>query len=122
DLIGFGSVMRGVLPKEYNPSLPAALDQWLFVKTTQTWFPRYGSPPQPADMDLTFHTPRRYHFASIGRLLETHTDGDVLTTHWVTERPTDGACFNLGGFGAVKMVPVWVQAHRDARRQLRTLL
>ena len=122
DLIGFGSVMRGVLPKEYNPDLPAALDQWLFVKTTQTWFPRYGSPPQPADMDLTFHTPRRYHFASIGRLLETHTEGDVLTTHWVTERPTDQACFNLGEFDEVKLGPVTVQVNSDAHRQLSLLL
>jgi len=122
NLIGFGSVMRGVLPREYDPRLPAALDHWLFVKTSQTWFPRYGTPPQPADMELTFHTPRKYRFVSIGRMLETHTEGDVVTTHWVTEQPTDQACFNLGEFDEVKLGPVTVQVNSDAHRQLSLIL
>lgn len=127
DLIGFGSVMREFLPRDYDPRLPAALDHWLFVKTSQGWFPRYGSPPQSADMDLTFHTPRKYHFASIGRLVENHTEGDVVTTHWVTEQPTDQACFNLGEFDEVKInradaPPVTVQVNTDAHRQLNLIL
>jgi len=62
------------------------------MRDPNTWFPRLGSPTygalQAADMDLTFHTPDRYRLASIGRLVESRTDGAVQTTHWVTERPT----------------------------------
>jgi peptidase M1-like protein len=130
DLIGFGSVMRQILqqlPDSHDPRLPAALDHWLYVKTSTYWFPRYGSPPQAADVDLTFHTPKRYHFAAIGHLADSREDGDVVTTHWVTERPADQVCFNLGEFEELRIAqpgvpPVTVQINGDAHRQLGQLL
>lgn len=130
DLIGFGSVMREILqqlPNSHDPRLPAALDHWLYVKTSTFWFPRYGSPPQAADVDMIFHTPKRYHFAAIGHLADSREDGEVTTTHWVTERPADQVCFNLGEFEEVRIAlpgvpPVTVQVNSDAHRQLGQLL
>jgi peptidase M1-like protein len=130
DVIGFGSVMRELLqqlPNSHDPRLPAALDHWLYVKTSTFWFPRYGSPPQPADVDMVFHTPRRFRFAAIGQLRDSLANGDMLTTHWVTERPADQVCFNLGEFEEVRIAqpgipPVTVQVNADAHRQLGQLL
>jgi peptidase M1-like protein len=130
DVIGFGSVMRQILqqfPDSHDPRLPSALDHWLYVKTSTYWFPRYGSPPQAADVDMTFHTPKRYRFAAIGQLTDSTVNGDVQTTHWVTERPADQVCFNLGEFDELRIAqqgvpPVTVQVNTDAHRQLGILL
>lgn len=69
---------------------------WAFIKSTALWFPRYGA--QAVDMDMTFHTPRKLRFASVGRRVESSEDDDVRTTRWVTERPTRHASFNIGEF------------------------
>jgi hypothetical protein len=127
DLIGSGSVMRELLPAHRDPRFPPALDKWLFVKSSTWWFPRYGFPPQAADVDLTFHAPKRYRLASIGQLLESRVDGNVQTTHWVTERPADQVCFNLGEFEEFQITragipPVTVQMNADGHRQLSRLL
>lgn len=127
DLIGSGSVMREFLPAQRDPRYPPALDRWLFVKSSTWWFPRYGLPPQAAEVDLTFHAPKRYRLASIGQLVESRLDGNVQTTHWVTERPADQVCFNLGEFEEFKITragipPVTVQMNTDAHRQLSQLL
>lgn len=127
DLIGFGSIMRDVLPTGYHPGLPTALDKWLFVKSSSSWFPRYGVPFQPANVELTFRTPKKYHFSSIGQLMDTKVEGDVQTTRWVTERPTDQVCFNVGEFDELHvnrpgLPPVTVQTNADAHRQLNALI
>ena len=91
------------------PGVPAPVVQpsatpntWYFMKDPETWFPRFGDVTYgdlpAADMDMTFHSPSRYRFATVGRLVESHTDGGVQTTHWVTERPTPVASFNVGDF------------------------
>jgi hypothetical protein len=100
------------------------------MKDPNTWFPRgarssYGE-LQAADMDLTFHTPSKYQFASIGRLVESHTDGDVQTTDWVTERPTAEASFNIGAFEESqirdpRIPPVTLQVNGDGHRALRAM-
>lgn len=127
DVIGSGSVMDQFLPTgAIRFRLPPAMDQWLFVKTSQTWFPRYGA-EQPAIMDLTFHVPKRYRLVSVGRLMDSRVDGDVATTHWVTDRPADQVCFNLGDFEELKITdpripPVTVQVNAEAHRHLDELL
>jgi hypothetical protein len=129
DLIAFGSVMEAFLPSildRRRAALPPALDRWFFVKESQTWFPRYGS-FQPATVDLTFHTPRRYQLATIGRLTDSLVEGDVRTTHWVSERPADQVCFNVGEFQELHITdpsipPVTVQVNSEGHRLLTQLL
>lgn len=123
DLIGFGSIMEQFMPVGVPRfQLPPLMDQWLFVKSSQDWFPRYGH-RQAGTVDLTFHTPKRYQIASIGQLVDSRVDADVATTHWVLDRPTDQICFNLGEFREVKITdpripPVTVQMNDDAHRRL----
>ncbi|HYT05640.1 MAG TPA: M1 family aminopeptidase [Gemmatimonadales bacterium] len=136
DLIGhirlYEQLLQRRRPNRYAPS--PALDTWLFVKASQTWFPRYAAANpryadwQAADMDLTFHTPTRYRFASVGRLVGApRVEGDVETTQWVTERPASEVCFNLGTFEELKIAdpripPVIVQINAEGHRQLDQLL
>src|SRR5204863_5732952 len=124
DHIGFTS--RGVETQRRFQSwasykLSGRIDRWLFVKTSYSWFPRYGE--RAADVDLTFHTPKRYRLASIGRLLESSVEGDVVTSRWTSVRPADQVCFSLGEFDEFKITdprspPVTVHTNSEAHRQL----
>jgi len=140
DVVGYRSVMDEIRrrletrpPSQQAPhGVPLGWDKWFFVKESQTWFPRYA-PSNPryagwlaADMDLTFHTPKKYRFASIGRLVDSRVEGEVQTTRWVTERPASEVCFNLGEFNELKITdpripPVTVQMNADAHRMLDAL-
>jgi hypothetical protein len=105
--------------------VPRGLDNWAFIRSTWNWYPRYGS-AEPARMDLTFRTPRELPFASIGRLADSHTEGDTLVTHWVTERPTDNASFNIGEMVSFEVTdpripPVTVFYNREAHAAIRQL-
>lgn len=128
DLIDFGSVMEQFLPPRTDPrraQMVLALDTWPFVKATETWFPRYSF-RQPADMELVFQTPRSYRFAAIGQLVDSQVNGDVLTTRWVTERPTMQASFSIGDFDEVqvndpRIPPVTVHVNREAHGRLREM-
>jgi hypothetical protein len=127
DLIGYTSVTQQVLrgaPVRVRTQLPSVPDRWFYVKTPTTWFPRYGD--LAGDVDLTFHTPKRYRLASIGRLVDSRVDGDVATTHWVSLRPADQVCFSLGDFDEFKITdpripPVTVHTNSDAHRQIDNL-
>src|SRR5439155_1536635 len=80
DLIGFTSVMQDITkwwPGRVRARLPPVLDRWYYVKSSYDWFPRYGG--RATDVDLTFHTPQHYRLTSIGRLVDSHTQGDVVT-------------------------------------------
>jgi len=107
--------------------MPPARDQWFFVKTSELWFPRYGyrgyDAGQAANMDLTFHTPTKFRLASIGRLVESHVDGDIQTTRWVTDRPATWASFNVGEFtereiADPRIPPVTIQMNREGHLRL----
>jgi hypothetical protein len=125
DLIVRGSLMEQFLPPRSDPRrarMPIALDRWLFIKATGTWFPRYSF-WQPADMELTFRTPSRYRFASIGRTVESRVEGNIRTTRWVTEAPTQQASFNIGEFDEFeikdpRIPPVTVHLNAEAHRHL----
>ncbi len=121
-LIGFGSALDAFLPpwgdaarfREMDPML----DNWAFIKSTSAWYPRYSF-WQPATLDLTFHTPKGLQFTSVGRLVETRTEGKVVTTHWVTELPTQVASFNIGKFDEFeikdpRIPPVTVYVNAEA--------
>lgn len=126
DLIGHGSLIRQFIPPSSNPEAQKlrteAMDRWAFIKSTGAWFPRYGT-DQPAAMELTFHTPSRDRFASIGRLAESKVDGSVRTTRWVTEVPTRQASFNIGELEEFeirdpRIPPVTVQMNTEAHSYL----
>ncbi len=127
DLIGYVSVTEQVLrgaPIAVRSALPSSVDRWFYVKTPTTWFPRYGD--LAADVDLTFHTPKRYRLASIGKLVDSRVDGDIVTTHWTSLRPADQVCFSLGDFDEFKITdpripPVTVHTNSDAHRKIDNL-
>ena len=125
NLIGFGSTLEQFLPPWWDPSrrdMPPAFDNWAFIKSTSTWYPRYSF-EQSAAVDLTFHTPKAFKFASIGRLVDSRTEGNVVTTHWVAEMPTTQVSFNIGQFDEFEIkdprIPrVTVQVNADAHRYI----
>lgn len=111
--------------------LPRAMDQWIYVKSAQTWFPRYATASSAGwpetNVELTFHVPTRYRVASIGRLADSHVAGDVVTTRWVTERPADQVGFNVGEFEEFKITdpripPVTIQLNGEGHRLLNQLI
>jgi len=124
DLIGYMSIVDEMTrwwPIEVSSQLHTSLDRWYFVKSSYDWFPRYGE--QPTDVDLTFHTSQRYRLASIGRLVDFHTTGDMVTTHWTTERPADQVCFSVGELSEFKIAdpripPVTVHSNDEAHHRL----
>lgn len=126
-LVDFGSLMRWSRPQDPRElSIPPLHDKWFFIKDTETWYPRYDF-WQNAGVDLTFHTPAHYQFASIGRLVDSQTVGDVRTTHWVAERPTGQVSFNIGEFKEFQITdpripPVTVQVNLEAHRTLDAVL
>jgi hypothetical protein len=135
DVIGHASMidnwLRGGLPQRMADSIRASAsrDSWVYIKNSQTWFPRYSTSWgwAPTNVELTFHTPTQYRLASIGRLAESHTEGDVTTTRWVTERPADQVCFSIGEFDEFKITdsripPVTVHINGQAHRVLSRLL
>jgi Peptidase family M1 domain len=124
DLIGYMSIVEQMTrwwPIEVSSQIHTSLDRWYFVKSSYDWFPRYGE--QPADVDLTFHTSQRYRLASIGRLVDSHTTGDMVTTHWTTERPADQVCFSFGELSEFKIAdpripPVTIHSNDEAHHTL----
>jgi len=115
----------GILNVSGSARVPRGLDNWAFIRSTWDWYPRYGS-AEPARMDLTYRTPRELPFASIGRLADSRTEGDTLVTHWVTERPTDNASFNIGEMVSFdvtdsRIPPVTVFYNREAHAAIRQL-
>ena len=124
DLIGYTSLVEQMTrwwPAWAQRAVPTALDRWYFVKSSYSWFPRYGA--GAADVDLTFHTAQRYRLASIGKLVESATQGDVVTTHWTTVRPADQVCFSLGELDEFKIndpriPPVTVHSNDEAHSRL----
>ncbi len=129
DLIAHGSLMEQFMRERTDArraQLPLAGDRWSFIKATATWFPRYSF-WQPADMELVFRTPSKLGFASIGRLADSRVDGDVRTSRWVTEAPTQQASFNIGEFFEFeiedpRIPPVTVQMNREAHLRMQQLV
>jgi hypothetical protein len=128
-LIVLGSLMEQFIPELTDPRLRGvnlATDSWFFIKSTALWFPRQRA-FHPSDVRLTFHTPRQYQFASIGRLVDSQVVADVRTTHWVTERPTNQVSFSIGRFKDFeihdpRIPPVMVHVNAEAHARLDRLV
>ncbi|HEV8399560.1 MAG TPA: M1 family aminopeptidase [Gemmatimonadales bacterium] len=125
-VIGFGSALDAFLPSFASPlrrEMTPLMDNWAFIKSTETWYPRYSF-EQSAAITLTFHTPKDRKFASIGRLVDSRTEGNVTTSHWVSELPTNSVSFNIGEFDELeikdpRIPPVTVHVNTDAHRIIR---
>jgi hypothetical protein len=129
DLIGFGSTIEDFLPDIWNPrrrEMFPVLDSWAFIKSTSTWFPRYST-DQAAPFTLTFHTPKNLKFATIGRLADSSTTGNVTTTRWVSEVPANQISFNIGKFEQLdirdpRIPPVTVHVNTEAHATISRLI
>lgn len=128
-LIGFGSAMEEFLPSTWDPArreLFPTLDSWAYIKSDAFWYPRYTT-DQSAPFTLTFHTPKKLKFATIGRLVESSTTGDYTTTHWTTEAPTRHVSFNIGKLEQLdirdpRIPPVTVQVNTEAHNTISRLI
>ncbi len=128
-LIGFGSAIEEFLPSTWSSwrreNFPV-LDSWAYIKSTSTWFPRYNT-TQSAPFTLTFHTPKKLKFATIGRLVDSSTAGNVTTSRWVSEEPTNHVSFNIGTFNQLdirdpRIPPVTVHVNSDAHATISKLI
>jgi peptidase M1-like protein len=127
-LIGFGSLLPQSVQTENGvvQLRLSDLDSWFFLRETETWYPRYDF-WENAAVELTFHIPDRFQLASIGRLIESRVDGDVRTTHWVAERPTNQISFSIGEFKEIRITdpripPITLQVNLQAHRRLDAML
>lgn len=128
-LIGFGSTIEDFLPSIWNPQrreMFPVLDSWAFIKSTGTWYPRYTT-EQSSPITMTFHTPKKLKFATIGRLVDSSTTGDYLTTRWASEAPTNHVSFNIGKFEQLdirdpRIPPVTVHVNTEAHNTIARLI
>lgn len=111
----------------YHGDLIDRYDDWFYIDPSADWFPSNRQGDDAAVYDLTFHHPAWYLIASVGERTDSSVDGKVLTTRWVTKRPSPFATFNLGLFklyhaqfeGAPPLdVMISEEAHRTMRNRL----
>jgi len=111
----------------YHGNLIDRFLNWFFIDPTAAWYPINGQGVNFATFDLTFHSPNWYPLASVGERVDSSETSKVMTTHWVTRRPTADATFNLGLFENYHVqqpdappldVLISEDAHRELRRQL----
>ena len=112
----------------YHGDLIDRYSDWFFIDPGADWFPRNRQGNDESMFDVTYHSPAWYPIASIGERTDSTVEGKVLTTRWVTKRPTPFARFNLGLFesfhaqyeGAPAIdVLMSDEAHRTMRDALR---
>ncbi|HET8713710.1 MAG TPA: M1 family aminopeptidase [Gemmatimonadales bacterium] len=128
-LIGFGSAIEDFLPSIWNPrrrEMFPVLDSWAYIKSTAFWYPRYTT-EQSSPFTLTFHTPRKLKFATIGRMVDSSTSGDIFTTKWMSEAPTNHVSFNIGKFEQLeirdpRIPPVTVHVNTEAHNTIARLI
>ena len=85
----------------YHANHPDLIDRdesWFFLAPGVPWYPENLLGSEDATFDVTYHTPHQYAFASVGHRTDSTLTGKVITTHWVIDRPTPWATFNLGIF------------------------
>lgn len=75
---------------------------WIGLRSSIGWYPRFGYHSY-ATFDLTFRTPAKWQFASVGDNLSSAVSGDTLITRWRTVRPTRNASFSIGPFKSIEL-------------------
>ncbi|HWZ27167.1 MAG TPA: M1 family aminopeptidase [Gemmatimonadales bacterium] len=89
------------LTLSYHANHPDLIDrdtEWFFIAPGTPWYPVNDLGSRDATFDVTYHSPHQYTFASVGQLTDSTLSGKVMTTHWIIDRPTPWATFNLGIF------------------------
>jgi hypothetical protein len=82
----------------YHGDLIDRYSDFFFIDPGANWFPRNRQGSDESTFETTYHSPSWYPIASIGTLEDSTVNGRVMTTRWVTKRPTSFARFNLGLF------------------------
>jgi hypothetical protein len=67
------------------------------LETSTFWYPRYDV-TQKSIFDLTFHTPKKYTFVTVGDRISANQTDNIENSHWITPRPIRNASFNIGFF------------------------
>lgn len=111
----------------YHGDLIDRLASFFFIKSSAFWYPRSFEGRSLATFDLTYHSPQSYGLASVGERIEEHTEGNVVTSHWVVRTPMRNASFNIGQFqaleaGADSGPPVTLLASEEGHRAIGRLL
>ena len=108
----------------YHGNLIDRYEDWFYIDPSADWFPSNRQGDEAALYDLTFHSPAWYLIASVGERTDSSLDGKVMTTHWVTKRPSPFATFNLGLFKLYHaefegVPPLDVMMSEEAHRTMR---
>lgn len=99
---------------------------WFFINPGADWYPVNGEGKNLATFELTFASPATYPLATVGRKTDSRVDGKTVVSHWVVERPTPFATFNLGLFDDYQVhqpeapaldIMMSEDAHRELARQ-----
>jgi hypothetical protein len=70
---------------------------WVGLKSSLYWYPKYGNRSR-SFYDITFSTHKNYKIVSVGELLSTEEQGELITTRWMSKLPIRNASFNIGSF------------------------
>ncbi len=110
----------------YRGDLIENNEGWMVIKSSTGWYPLHGNRTYAA-FDLTFHTPKKMTFVSVGDNVSSATKDDVLTTRWVTPEPIRNASFNIGYFKKHEVkdertVPVTVLMAESGHQQIGSAL
>lgn len=91
------SGQTGTLRLKYRGDLIERISDWFNIKAATLWYPRIDN-KEKATFDLTFRTPKKYEFVSIGKKNTEGNNGEPIVTHWQLDRPVRNASFNIGHF------------------------
>jgi Peptidase family M1 domain len=83
----------------YRGKILARESDWVLLQSSTGWYPLHDA-KNKALFDLTFHFPDNFKLASIGTMVSSQENDDVVTSHWVIDRPVRNASFGVGIFSA----------------------
>jgi len=71
---------------------------WFYIESSISWYPKQNGKDK-AFFDITFHTPERYTFVSVGnQQFYNEVDDEFIHSQWITAKPIRNASFNIGVF------------------------
>jgi hypothetical protein len=68
------------------------------VGARESWYPNLGVFSDPADFELVYRVPPGSEIVSVGRQVESRTEGAQSVSTWKTDHPVQVAGFNYGKF------------------------
>ncbi|MCH9030932.1 MAG: hypothetical protein IIB00_01540 [candidate division Zixibacteria bacterium] len=82
----------------YHGKILKRVMYWITIRSASYWYPRHQSSRTKATFDLTFHTPKRYTFVTVGEKVAEDTVKGEITSRWIIRDPVRWISFNLGAF------------------------